>query len=849
MNRMNNKKRMNLINRVKNDPTISNELDEQNIPSSKNKNKKKNRKAKYILIFVTIFILIIAIKFGLYVAKWQKLASAMIANTPSTVLDNEKKEIAQIGSSKNIKNINISTIPDNLINAYISIEDQRFYSHSGVDIQRTSSAIFSYIIHFGSSSFGGSTITQQLVKNLTGDNSSSISRKVNEWIRAFALEGIMTKKEILNSYLNIIYIGPNIYGVELGANYYFNKSVDTLSLAECAFLAGINNSPNSYNPFEKENTEEMIIKRTTTVLYKMLELGYISQEDYDNAKNEVNTGLKFKKGDISSSNTSNIYSYHTDALLNEIISDIADKYNISKTFAENYIEMSGLNIYSTQNSSIQNEIEKEFDKNKYKLKSASNSSTLSQAAMVIIDNETGKVLGCVGGIGEKTSRGFNRATQAYRQTGSAGKPLSVLVPAIDKKIITPSTIYVDEATTFDDGSDEGYSPTDYNNYKGEITVREAVESSQNIPFVKIMEQITPKTSIEYMKKMGITSLTEKDENLNLALGGLDKGITPLEMASAYATIANNGKYTEPTFYEEIQLNNGKTLLKSKQKSHTAFSKQVAYIIKNLLIEPVTGSNGTANYCKISNIDVAAKTGTTNNDYDRWLCGFTPYYTAVTWFGFDLNETINFNHKNPAGQIWSNVMTNIHKNLDAQKFELPKNGIETATICPETGLLAYTGCKHAYIEYFLKGTTPIDYCTKHSGSILDKTKQIESLTNTSSSNLDSFIDSFVEDVKEETVDTLKNTISDITSTSTSNTSSNTSSVDKNISTTNTQTNQNTTSTHKNEQLNSNTVSPDNNTTHLESSNNTTPPSTIIEGNKNNDDISNNNEISEDNTFEQ
>lgn len=336
--------------------------------------------------------------------------------------------------------------------------------------------------------------------------------------------------------------------------------------------------------------------------------------------------------------------------------------------------------------------------------------------------------GCVGGIGEKTARGFNRATQALRQTGSAGKPISVLAPAIDKQIITASSTYVDEPTTFNDGTEEGYSPTDYNDYRGTITVRQAVESSQNIPFVKIMEQLTPKESINYMKKLGITTLTEKDENLNLALGGLDKGISPLEMAAAYATIANDGVYIEPTFYTEAENSSGKTVVKSKQEKKKVMSEAVAFILQSILTEPVTGSKGTANYCQISGIDVAAKTGTTNDEYDRWLCGFTPYYTAVTWFGFDLNETINFNGKNPSGQIWSSVMKTIHSGLAKKEFDIPKTGIETVNICSKTGLLANSGCT-SYYEYYVKGTAPTTYCSEHSGSQKQTTTQETPTTST------------------------------------------------------------------------------------------------------------------------
>ena len=678
----------------------------------KQEKKLKLKKIKTFFILLFILIIILAIKTGISVSRWQNLAQDMISNTPSQVLDTDGNIIAEIGNNKNTKNIKLSEIPDNLKNAYISIEDQRFYKHSGVDLPRTTAAIFSYIKNLGSSSFGGSSITQQLVKNLTGDNSSKITRKLNEWIKAFALEGVLSKDEILEAYLNVIYVGPNIYGVDLGAKYYFNKTASELTLVESAFLAGINNSPNSYNPFGDKDNYEKINKRTKTVLGKMLELKYITESQYNEAISQIDKGLKFKNGKINSKENDSIYSYHTDALILEITADIAKKKHISDKFATNYINMAGLKIYSTQNSNIQKEIENEVSKNKYILKSQKDNSVTSQTAMVIMDHKTGYVVGCVGGIGKKdTSRGFNRATQALRQTGSAGKPLSVLVPGLEEKIFTPATIYLDEETKFDDGTTEGYSPTNYNKYKGSITVRQAVESSQNIPFVKMMEQITPKTSIKYMKKMGITTLTKTDENLNLALGGLDKGISPLEMAAAYSCIANNGVYIQPTFYTKIENPIGKTVVKTKQNKRRAISKEVAYIVQNLLTEPVTGADGTANYCAISGIDVAAKTGTTNEEYDRWLCGFTPYYTAVTWFGFDLNETINFNRKNPSGQIWANVMKNIHSGLDKAKFEKPLK-VETATICLETGLLYNSSCQHYYTEYFIKESIPISHCTKH-----------------------------------------------------------------------------------------------------------------------------------------
>ena len=636
-------------------------------------------------------------------------------------------QLQDFGDEKKKSNISYDEMPDNLKNAYVAIEDERFYSHHGVDIKRTASAIFNYVIHFGSSSFGGSTITQQLVKNLTGDNTDSVFRKVKEWWKAWLLETTLSKEEILEGYLNIIYVGPSIYGVDAGAKYYFDKSASELSLEECAFLAGINHSPNSYNPFGDEDNNEKIQGRTITVLDKMLELEYITEDEYNTAVSNVEDGLNFDNGDVEAA-SDGIYSYHTDALILEITEDIEDEYNISETFATNYINMAGLTIHSTQDSDIQEETEKESKKSKYVLKSKTGGDS-SQAAMVVMDHKTGQVLACVGALGEKTtSRPLNRATQSVRQTGSSIKPIAVLAPAIDKKIITASSVYDDTEKDFENG----YHPVDYNKALGEITVRRAVESSQNIPFVEIMEELTPSTSIDYLEKMGITSLTENDNGLPLSLGGLDKGISPLQMAGAYSTIANDGVYTEPTFYTQIDRQNGSKALESKQESRRVFSKEVAYILKNLLTQPVVGQNGTATYCKISGVDVAAKTGTTDENYDRWLCGFTPYYTAVTWYGFDQNESIDFNGRNPAGLIWANVMARIHTGLQKASFEKP-NSVLGVTVCSETGKRATTGCPNTYTEYFLLGTAP-NTCDKHRGEALKNNSNEKTNTNNDSTDV-------------------------------------------------------------------------------------------------------------------
>lgn len=379
-----------------------------NKKGAKSKNKKDKHKNRFLrkIILILILILLIAggIALGISAHNWKVLSEAMFTNKMSVVLDKEGEVIAELGNEqKKLTPVDIEDMPENLVDAYVSIEDERYYSHHGVDIKRTGGAILSYITSFGHSSYGGSTITQQLVKNLTGDTTDSITRKVKEWWKAFLLECYFSKDDILEMYLNVIYVGPNVYGVQTGAKYYFNKDVKDLTLAECAYLAGINNSPNYYNPFEGYDNEEDITNRTLTVLQKMLELGKIDESEYEEAEKEVNNGLDFDQGDIEIGDC--IYSYHTDALINEVIEDLADEKNISEAFAKNYLYLSGSTIYSTQDSSMQDKVEAESLKSQYILYSANGEDT-SQAAMVILNHQTGQVLACTGGLRRK--RNFQR---------------------------------------------------------------------------------------------------------------------------------------------------------------------------------------------------------------------------------------------------------------------------------------------------------------------------------------------------------------------------------------------------------------------------------------------------------
>ena len=717
----------------------------------KQEKKKKFFTFKKTLLFLFLLIVALAIYSGISLFKWQSTALSLIQNKPSVVLDSSGKQIAEFGDERITGNVDYNEIPEDMKEAFVSIEDERFYSHKGIDIKRTGGATLNYIFR-RSKSFGGSTITQQLVKNITGDNEKKISRKVTEWFRAIGLELVMSKDEILGAYLNNIYTAPNTYGVERAAKYYFSKNLKDLSLAECAFMAALNQSPKTYNPFVENANMEKINNRTKTVLKKMLELGKISEEEYNKAVQEVDNGLKFKKTDLSKKVS--IDSYHTDALYLELIKDLKNQKGYSEALAKNMLTNGGLTIYSTQDSKIQNIIEQETSKSKYILKSTKNAGATSELAQVVMDQSNGYVVALVGGSGKKDKNlGLNRATQSLRQTGSSGKPISVLAPALEKKIITNSTIIKDELTTFDDGTEEGYTPIDYNSYKGDITVRRAVESSQNVPFVKIMEQLTPKESIKSMRNMGISTLVDEDENLNLALGGLKKGISPLEMCAAYSCIANGGRYIEPTFYTKVQDSNGRLVIKTKQDKHRAISKQVAYVLTELLTQPVKGKNGTATYCNMEGIEVAAKTGTTNNSYDRWLCGYTPYYTSVCWFGFDENETIRFSGKNPAGIIWANTMKRVHQDKSRAVFDKPITGVEECLICSKTGMRATDKCNDYYKEYFISGTVP-SLCSLHPGAELTDSSHARSATD---STINDQADSYITDEAEATSDDVEEII--------------------------------------------------------------------------------------------
>lgn len=703
---------------------------EINKKDKKGKKKSKHPKLKKALIIIfIIFILLCLIGVGIFAGVFfsDKLKltkeDLVIGHNNSIVYDMDGKQIFDLSSGDvNRKIITYSEMGPYLPNAYVAIEDKRFYEHSGIDISRTLSATIQYVLRGGHSSYGGSTITQQLAKNLMNDQDDTglagVTRKIREMSRAYQIEKMLSKQQILEQYLNIIYVGgTTICGVENGAKYYFSKSAKDLSLAEAAFMAGINHSPNSYNPFWYEGDEEVteaIKTRTKTVLAEMKDQNRISDDPeeaerlYNEAVAEVDAGLKFKEGSFDNGTQ---MSYHTAAAINEIANDLAEAKDVDYDMARNMLATGGYKIYTTQDTEIQDRMEEEYAKDEYIYYARTTGGPKenkehTQSGMIIIDNKTGYVVGCMGGLGtDVNATGQNRATQAIRQTGSAIKPLANVIPGLEEGVITAATVYDDCRTDFGGG----YTPKNVANYRGLTTVRKAIEVSSNIVNMKILSNVGPSTAIKYLQDMGLEHVdSDLDNNLSLAIGGMTYGASPLEMAAAYEAIANGGEYTEPTFYTKVEDSNGNVVLESTQETRRVMEETTAYITADILKDVVTGSSGTAYMCKISGIDVAAKTGTTDSKMDKWLCGFTPYYSAATWLGYDTKEVV----RNPdaAQQIWSRIMKDIHSDLKDAEFEKP-SGMTSAKICLQSGKLATKSCTQTYTEIFKAGTVP-EYCDGH-----------------------------------------------------------------------------------------------------------------------------------------
>jgi len=640
----------------------------------------------------------------------------------SFVYDENGLVIAELHGEQNRVPIDFDKIPRSLKDAFIAIEDQYFYTHKGINIRSILGALWADIAH-REYHRGASTITQQLVKNAFLTQEKTLKRKAQEAWLAIQLERHYTKEDIFEFYLNQIYFGHSAYGVEAAAQTYFGKSVTELTLAESAMLAGITNNPSIYSPFINFDRAK---QRQELVLNQMVSIGAITQEEAEKAKAEE---IKLQpqqniKADYKAP-------YFTDYVITEVVKELQKEYGLTESEAFNKIYNEGLRIYTSLNMDLQETAEKALanPENYPYSKEDANGILQPQAAAVVIDYKTGYIKAMVGGREHQQKLGFNRATQAYRQPGSAFKPIGVYVAALEMGY-TAASVIDDSPVTYKSGSGGTWSPKNYSNdFKGLTTLRTAVNNSVNVVAVKLLERIGIDRGIEYAQKLGIKNLVltgpRNDKQLTMALGGLTKGVTPLELASAYATIANQGIHIEPRAILKVEDKNGRVLIEPKTEQWVAISKQTAYIMTDILRTVVT--QGTATRLASLPFPVVGKTGTTSDYKDAWFAGFSPNFVAVVWMGHDDPTPMSSvsGGRQPA-IIWKEIMTAAHKNLPKTAFSKPNGIVGPIEICIDSGKLATELCRRdprgsrVRSEIFVKGTEPAEFCSVHVEKIIDTT---------------------------------------------------------------------------------------------------------------------------------
>lgn len=755
-------------------------------------------------VFLLLLLVVIAGGCGLALGSVQ----GMIETTPTdynlkpkysaTIIYDDsggKTEVLSDYSSNRII-VDYDQIPANLRNAFIAIEDERFYEHNGVDLKGIIRAGFTALRNGGATQ-GASTITQQLIKNNVfevWDESNflaKIKRKIQEQYLAIQVEKNTSKEEILTDYLNTINLGKGTLGVESAANYYFDKSVDQLTLSECAVLASITKNPTRLNPIDHPEDNK---ERRDIVLKKMYELNYISNEEYEEALSD-DVYSRISKTQANSTQRS-VYSYFTDALITQIVEDLQSEYGYTQSQAYNLVYRGGLRIHSTQSSQMQDIADTVInDKNNYPVdtdysleydlhvtkengesityterdirdyfRNAGDSdyrtiyptkkamrkdirkfkkntladgdevltenirSTLQpQVSFSLIDQSTGQVKVLVGGRGEKKDDlALNRATAFTRQPGSTFKILSTYAPALDTGGMTLATVFDDAPYTYENGDRvTNYNPDEY---RGLITIRDAIIDSNNIVAVKALTQLTPQVGYDFLLKLGFTTLvnnrqtsngsTESDVNQALSLGGITDGVTNVELTAAYAAIANHGYYNEPILYTTVEDSHGNVLLENESSPKQVMKATTSWLLTDAMKDVVSEGTGVAAQLN-SDMAAAGKTGTTSNDYDFWFCGYTPYYTASIWTGYDYNTSFDNNNKYHE-QIWAKIMDQIIETQQQKVRDFDAcEDIRTATICAKSGKLPVSGvCSNdpeknmERVEYFEAGTEPTESCENH-----------------------------------------------------------------------------------------------------------------------------------------
>lgn len=601
----------------------------------------------------------------------------------STILyDQNGQVITEIGVQNRIP-VKLSAIPLDVQNAFLAAEDVRFYEHIGIDPRAILRAIY-HNIRGRSIQEGGSTITQQLAKNCFLTPERTIKRKIQELILALAIERHYSKQEILEMYLNHIYFGEGAYGIQAAARTYFNKDVSELTLAEGALLAGLPKAPSLYSPFRNP---EGALTRRNLVLDNMARYGFISPEEARAAKAEP---LHLKPG--KTAGKSYPYPYFVDYVTDQLV----EKYGVNQVFR------GGLKVYTTLDPRIQ-EIAEEVLADPQNFPPSFRDATgrlEPQAAVVVLDPHTGHIKALVGGREYTHQRGLNRATDIHRQPGSAFKPIIAYAPAVEYLGYGPATVIDDIPTQFGN-----YQPKNYDGqYRGLITLRTALAYSINIPAVKLLQQVGKDMAINFAARLGF-EFSPGEEGLSLALGGLHKGVTPLQMAQAYAAFANQGVLITPTAILRVETKNGVVLDEFKPKMVRVMKATTAYLITDMLRSAV--EYGTGRRAQLDSRPVAGKTGTTDESKDIWFCGYTPELVAVVWIGHDIPREMprEYGGRYPA-IIWRKIMSQALAGRPIQNFPRPP-GIVTATVDKKSGLLPgpLTPPEEQVTDLFASGTVP------------------------------------------------------------------------------------------------------------------------------------------------
>jgi penicillin-binding protein 1A len=630
--------------------------------------------------------------------------------------DHNEKVFSSLNAGENRTAVKLEKVPSQLVEAFIATEDREFYQHHGINILGIARAGFTNIKSGDLTAQGASTITQQLVRNTFLSADKKVMRKIREIMLALKLETIYSKDQILEMYLNKVYFGAGAYGVQAAANTYFGKDVSQLNLAESALIAGLVQSPNNYNPFVNPDKAR---ERQRIVLESMVSSGYI---DEATAKKTSEVFIQLVKAKPATTQ----YGYFRDAVIEETIKILAGIPGYED--AENAVYTAGLKIYTAIDLPLQAYAE-EFCTNANNFPSDNKDGQKVQVGMVILENDSGAVKAVIGGREYLQQRGLNRATSAYRQPGSSIKPITVYTTALEKGIM-PFSMLNDAPISYKTAGGV-WTPKNYDGiYRGYISMQTAVKYSVNTYAVQLMDKVGVQSGLETGKSLGLNLVDSSDKNdLNLAalaLGGLTKGVTPLQMAGAYSAFGNTGLYNKPHFIEKIVDSKGTVIYKFQPDPRRVITEQTSWLMNDMLQTVVQSGTGTR--AKIPNVPTAGKTGTTEDLTDVWFCGITPKYAGAVWMGYDDpgNKMVNVAGGGCPALMFKAIMQKAHKSDNTVKWTRPSD-IINVSICLESGKRATEFCPTDRVAAFYSTTqyAPTAWCTIHNDAA-EKSDPFESL---------------------------------------------------------------------------------------------------------------------------